>query len=200
MRKLAMILMLGLFALPAMAQSYPKAEVFGGYQYTRFDGGENANGWNAAATVNVNHWFGVTADFSGAYFSELGANFHNYTYTFGPTVSFRGAPLVTPFAHALFGGATASAGVEGVTVSQNGFAAIIGGGVDVKVSPHFAVRPVQFDWMSLHGNGATSNNNFRYLGGRCVPAVDFHRNQKGRPCGRSFLFWRPQLAHGFFYF
>lgn len=161
----AMILLFGLCSLPAMAADQPKAEVFGGYQYTRFDGGENANGWNVAGTVNLNHWFGVTADFSGAYFSEFGADFHNYTYTFGPTVAFRGAPLVTPFAHALFGGATASAGVEGVSVSQNGFAAIIGGGVDVKVSPHLAVRPVQFDWMSLHSDGGSSNNNFRYSAG-----------------------------------
>lgn len=46
-----------------VAQAAPRAEIFGGYQYTHFDGGPNANGWNASLTGNVNSWFGITADF-----------------------------------------------------------------------------------------------------------------------------------------
>ena len=70
MRKLiGLMLLLGLFSLAAVAQeNYSKAEVFGGYQYTRLGSpctgcdGLNANGWDAAVTGNLNHWFGVTAD------------------------------------------------------------------------------------------------------------------------------------------
>jgi hypothetical protein len=113
--------------MPTMAADHPQAEVFGGYQYTRFEGGENANGWNAAGTVNLNRWLGVTADFSGVYTSEDGVKFPNYTYTFGPTVSLRGAPMSTPFAQALFGGvhssAAIAAGGANVRASDSGFAA-----------------------------------------------------------------------------
>jgi hypothetical protein len=41
------------------ANAAPKAEIFGGYQYTHFDGGPNMNGWNGALTGNFNSWFGV---------------------------------------------------------------------------------------------------------------------------------------------
>jgi hypothetical protein len=157
----AIILLLGFCSMPAMAADRPQAEVFGGYQYTRFDGGENANGWNAAATVNLNRWLGVTADFSGAYTAQDGFDFSNYTYTFGPTVSLRGAPMVTPFAHALFGGVHASASFGGVSGSTSGFATLVGGGVDVNFSHHLAFRAVQLDWMLLHSLGNTSSNNAR---------------------------------------
>jgi hypothetical protein len=91
-----------LLSLPALAQ---KAELFGGYQLTHFDGGSTSNGWNAAVTGNVFPFLGLTADFSGVYDSGT----HFYTYTFGPEVHAR-ALGVKPFAHALFGGGTFSAG------------------------------------------------------------------------------------------
>src|SRR5207253_4476011 len=91
MRKfIGLLLLLGLFSLAAVAQeNYSKAEVFGGYQYTRFDGGVNANGFNGAITGNLNHWFGVAADFSGAYKNVSGVDTKTYTYTFGPQVAMR---------------------------------------------------------------------------------------------------------------
>lgn len=162
MRKLiVMTLLLGLFSLPVLAADNPKAEVFGGYQYTRFDGGGNANGWNIALTGNVNSWFGVTADFSGAYTSESGISIKNYTYTFGPVVSMRQNRAFTPFAHALFGGDHASASFGGISGGDSGFAALVGGGVDFNFSEHLAVRAVQVDWMLLHSSGETSSNNAR---------------------------------------
>jgi len=50
--------------LSAAALAAPKAEIFGGYQLTHFDGGPNSSGWNAALTGNFNSWLGITADFS----------------------------------------------------------------------------------------------------------------------------------------
>ena len=165
MRKLLTVTVLVLLAsLSAAAQDFPKAEIFGGYQLTRLDG-TTLNGWNAALTGNLNHWFGVTADFSGAYTSQGGVDFRNYTYTFGPTIAARGNETFTPFAHALFGGSHASAGFGGVSASDNGFAMIFGGGVDAKFSQHLSFRVAQFDWMSFHANGGSSNNNFRYSAG-----------------------------------
>ena len=165
MRKLFVFsLMLGVFSLAAAAQemeSAPRAEIFGGYQYTRFDGGTNANGWDTTVTGNVNRWFGVAADFSGAYQSQNGVSFNNYTYTFGPVVSWRHNDRFTPFAHFLAGGSHASASFAGLSASDGGFAMMFGGGVDVKATQHIALRAVQFDWLSLHSNGVSDNNNMR---------------------------------------
>ncbi len=75
MRKLLTVTVLALLvSLSATAQDFPKAEIFGGYQLTRLDG-TTLNGWNAALTGNLNHWFGVTGDFRGAYKSESGVDF-----------------------------------------------------------------------------------------------------------------------------
>ena len=166
MRKLmGLALLVSLASLAAFAQeggNTPKAEIFGGYQYTRFDGGLNANGWNTSLTGNLNNWFGIAADFSGAYKSQNGVSFNNYTYTFGPVISYRHNDKFTPFAHFLAGGNRASASISGVgSGSDNGFAMMFGGGLDVKASQHLALRAVQFDWLSLHSNGASDNNNMR---------------------------------------
>lgn len=153
---------LALFSLSAMAADYPKAEVFGGYQYTRLEGGVNANGFNFAVNGNFNEWFGITADIGAAYKSELGVNFSNYTYTFGPVLSLRANKAFTPFVHALIGGDHASVGGSGFgSVTGNGLALLAGGGVDLNFSEHLAFRAAQVDWMLVHGSGSTSSKNAR---------------------------------------
>ena len=137
--------------LSTAALAADKAEIFGGYQLTHFDGGPNSSGWNAALTGNFNSWFGITADFSGVYPS--GGNF--YTYTFGPKVSVP-LPIVKPYVHALFGGARLSGGGGSI----NGFDAMIGGGADVGHGM-FAWRVIQFDWMSVRFHGVSDNKNVR---------------------------------------
>lgn len=153
MRRLILVTLMLCLAMPALAQ---KAEIFGGYQLTHFDGGANSSGWNAAVTGNVLPFIGLTADFSGVYDSGT----HFYTYTFGPEVHAR-ALGVKPFAHALFGGGTFSDGVS----SSTGFTTYLGGGVDVKVAPAISARLVQVDWMTTRFSGFTDRNNIRYSGG-----------------------------------
>jgi outer membrane protein with beta-barrel domain len=172
MRKFMVALLMGMFCLGASAQEIgsvaPKAEIFGGYQYTKFDGGLNANGWNTSVAGNLNNWFGVAGDFSGSYKSQNGGNFNNYTYTFGPVVSLRRNPTFTPFAHFLAGKFHDSVSAAGVSASDGGFAMMFGGGVDVKATQHIALRAIQFDWLSLHSNGASDNNNMRISTGLLV--------------------------------
>jgi hypothetical protein len=38
---------------------------------------------------------------------------------------------------------------------------MFGGGLDVKASRRVALRAIQFDWLGLHSNGASDNNNMR---------------------------------------
>jgi hypothetical protein len=154
MRKLGITFLL-LLASAMAAHAAPNASIFGGYQYTRFDGGPNANGWNAALTGGFNSWLGIRADFSAAY----PTGFKFYTYTFGPEIAVP-LPIVRPFAHALFGGARISSG----GVNTNGFDWMLGGGADIGHGI-IAWRVVQFDWMSTHFNGLTDNKNVRICTG-----------------------------------
>ena len=121
MRKYLIAGLLAILAMPAFGADYPKAEVFGGYQYTRLEGGINANGFNFAVTGNFSEGFGITADIGAGYKTVDGANFSNYTYAFGPVIALRANRAFTPFAHVLIGGDHASAGAEGVSVSSNGY-------------------------------------------------------------------------------
>lgn len=152
MRKLiGVALFVGLFSLVVAAQETPRPEVFGGYQFTSLDPSTNANGWNGSASMYLNHWFGVTGDVSGAYDSGL----HFTTFTGGPVISSHKG-RIAPFAHALFGGAHASAGGFG----DNGFVMFFGGGVDMG-SGKLAFRLVQADWLITHFDGFTDKNNAR---------------------------------------
>lgn len=163
---IAFALLFGMFSLTAAAQeSAPKGEFFGGYQYTKYDGGTNANGWDTAVTGNVNRWLGVTADFSGAYNSTNGVSFHDYLYTFGPVVSLRSSKAFTPYAHFLAGGSHASFSGLGFSGSDSGFAMMFGGGVDIAATRHVAIRALQLDWLSLRSNGVSDNNNLRLTTG-----------------------------------
>ena len=148
MRKLLLVTFsLMAFALSATAQKeFPSAEVFGGYQFTHLQPSLDANGWNAAVSGNFNHWFGITADFSGAYKSGG----HIYTYMFGPSLTSRSG-RVSAFGHALFGGATAG--------DSSAFSTGLGGGIDVKAGPHFAVRLIQADWLLFPSGGFTDRKN-----------------------------------------
>ena len=57
-----------LLPLPLLAQSYPRAEVFGGYSYFRADPvGFNLNGFEGSLSGNISPWFGVVGDISGHY-------------------------------------------------------------------------------------------------------------------------------------
>jgi hypothetical protein len=153
MQKLALLvvllLVLALVSLPAVAQ---KAELYGGYQFTHLRPAYNASGWNASLTGNFPHVLGITADFSGAYKESV--DFH--TFTVGPVLTAR-LPVVQPFVHALFGGATLS----GFGESNTGFAMILGGGMDIGFRKGIGIRHFQVDWISTRFNGNTSNSNGR---------------------------------------
>ena len=161
---------------------------------SNFNLGGSLGGWEAQGTYNFTRHFGVTADFSGnskqlAGFSALGFSAgtrqHMYDMLFGPTVTgYFGKSSV--FGHALFGVALSSlnAGVTAPIVggfsvpldSSNSFAMAFGGGMDIGISRHFAIRAAQVDFIRTNFNTldsltgltsgtSTSQNNYRYSGG-----------------------------------
>ena len=145
--------------LPAKAQEVPNAEVFGGYSWS----GGNFHGWNASLTGNINKRFGLVADFSGHYGSELGlvrVDQHAHSFLFGPRVAFRGKRL-TPFVYGLFGATrfAESAVINGQHLSavSNGFSLAVGGGLDVKVNDRIAIRAFQLDYFRPIVNDEPNN-------------------------------------------
>ena len=139
----------------AMAGEAPRPEIYGGYRFTSTDGGWHGSGLNTGANLYLTRWLAGTADFGSGFSS--GSKL--YSYTFGPTISMQRKNF-TPFAHALFGGAHASAG----SIGTSGMAMMFGGGVDVG-SRKLALRAVQFDWLTLRFSGVTDKNNMRVTTG-----------------------------------
>jgi hypothetical protein len=150
-QRFALAIGLAILLAAAAASAQDKAEVFGGFQYFRPDGGPNMNGWNGAVTGNINKYFGITGDFSGTYGSGLSF----YTYTFGPKLT-ANLGAAKPFVHVLVGGARISGGGG----SDTGFDTMVGGGLDVGHG-HLAFRVIQADWMLTRFSLFTNTRNFR---------------------------------------
>jgi len=178
MRKVLFVaLAVMLCGLYAVAQDYPKAELFGGFSVIHMDteGLTNAQaaaatapgatiktwypGWAIAGQYNLTKLIGIKADFSGNYGKPLTVpgfstpSGRAYTFLFGPVFSLR-KEHITPFAHALFGGnhiSVDSFTITGVgtspSFSETAFAMAFGGGVDWKLTHHFSVRLGQFDYL-----------------------------------------------------
>jgi opacity protein-like surface antigen len=151
----------------AVAQENTKVEIFGGYQYTRINTGVsgapsfNFNGWNASLSGYFTKYLGISGDFSGAYASPFGTSVKVHTFMFGPIVHFPNSSKITPFAHALFGGAHGDISELG---AETKFAWAAGGGLDVNVNNRFSVRLAQADFLQTRFATLTQNN-FRYSAG-----------------------------------
>jgi opacity protein-like surface antigen len=103
---------------------------------------------------NFNRFFGVAGDVGGYHASPGGVSLNTYTYLFGPRITVRNPTKVNPFFQFLLGGAHLTAGGGGG--SANNFAYSVGGGVDVAILPHVALRP-QYDYVGLRNSGQTTN-------------------------------------------
>jgi len=146
--------------LRAAAQDAPKVEVFGGYSWA----GGNFHGWNTSVTVNVSKSFGLVADISGHYGNEVDGPIlvkqDAHSFHFGPRFSHRGKRL-TPFAYALFGFTRfherATVFGQRLSDADTGFSTVLGGGLDVKLTDHLAIRTFQLDYFRPNFFGEAHN-------------------------------------------
>jgi hypothetical protein len=172
-----------LLAVPHAA-AQDNAEVFGGYSFvhanfpvtttpvacpalpcpeTTSNRQPNMNGWEVAGTFKPVRWFGITGDFSSHYGTIRSASARMQNYLFGPKLEWH-AP-VSPFFHALVGASheTLNSGpiVNGlVTVprARTAVAAVLGVGIDIKLVPYLAFRPIQFDYLLTRFANSTQSN------------------------------------------
>ena len=173
---LVLLLLIG-FAMPAKGQDVtPRFETYVGYDYMRENATNdithvppsqsvNGNGASGQLEFNATPWLGVVGDLGGYAVARNGfATTHQISYLFGPRISFRGG-RVTPFAQVLLGAVWASDAI--VLGSKTAFGTTAGGGIDVTLSRHFAVRPLQAEYfLTKFPDGANNRqNNFRYSAG-----------------------------------
>jgi hypothetical protein len=186
MRKAVVLTSVIFLSLLAVAQeeSAPRALVFAGYSYLR-NSNNGLSGWEGQGTYNFNRFLGFTADVSGNSRNLVSLPVPLITpavtqrfsqYLFGPTVSTNfGRSSV--FAHALFGVVRSSVGA-GVSIpligglsapinSATAFAMAFGGGIDLGLSKHIAIRAAQVDYVrsQLNPLDAISTGLFGNLGG-----------------------------------
>ena len=121
-----------------------------------FDEREGFNGFNASVVGNFNRYLGAKFDYS----------YHQKGFSFGPDETkirlhnFLGGIQIKdnaaegtfkPFAHALVGFGRTAADLsefddELVDFDDSGFAAAIGGGIDIRVSDRVDIRAIQVDY------------------------------------------------------
>jgi outer membrane protein with beta-barrel domain len=172
------VLILGVcfaFAAGAYAQESPAtpvAEVGFDYSFFRVHSGPDAanmneNGGTGYVEYNLNRTLGLLGDI-GAYNNST-FNQTTMTYLFGPRFNLRKSRF-TPYVQFLFGGAHAWSNTAQFTTNQNAFAAAFGGGLDVALTNHIALKPIQVEYLMTQLPGQTEStnniqNNLRYSAG-----------------------------------
>jgi len=161
----------------------PVAEVGFNYSYARVNPGGalssfNQSGGSGYVAYNINRVVGVVADL-GAYhngsISNIQSGSTTFSYLFGPRFNWR-MSRVTPYVQVLVGGARLSSTYDPASAtapvgsSQNVFAAALGGGVDIALTQHIAVKPIQLEYFLTQAPSSTANlnyaqNNLRYSAG-----------------------------------
>ena len=177
----------------------PRVELFLGYSYLRAVPSLTAgnrlvwlNGGSTNIAFNFNRYLGLVADVGGFSDTQLltstnpsvtaSSSGQVFSYLFGPRLSFRSHERITPFVQALFGGIhasplTFSTGCTGLGCTplpaESTFAMTAGGGLDVKVRRHIAIRIIQAEYLMTNFEDRTTGNSARQNDMRLSAGVVF---------------------------
>ena len=150
----------------AQSDDYNKVDIYAGYSHARVDFGgdfEGFNGVEGAVTGNFSRYLGVKGDYAFHYKkfdapAPFEVNAKTHTLVGGLQLKDNSKETkVKPFGH-LMAGFTAARVSGFVSDSETGFAGIIGGGVDIKISPRVDFRAIQFDYNPTRLGGETQHN------------------------------------------
>ena len=175
------------FAAAQSTDEYNKYDVFVGFSHNRVDTGiadeddddfddiidqrEGFNGVNASVAGNISRYVGLKGDYAfhrksfdlsdGVDTVNVDSDLH--TLVGGVQIKDNSRETkVKPFAHLMAGFTHARFDVEGVPdfegANETGFAGVIGGGLDFRISDRVDFRAVQFDYNPTRLGGETQHN------------------------------------------
>jgi hypothetical protein len=195
MKKCVSVIGLGaLFALAAIAEEVPKAEVFLGYNFVRFNPNSgffpsfNANGGGGQFVYNINHWLGAAVD-AGAVTKGVLNGFDVDTtvvnFVAGPRITIHNHSRFTPFVQVLFGGAygTASARISALPLNT---------GIPGLLPPEIILDPN----LPVTTRLSASHTGFAMMAGGGLD-IKLSRHVSFRPIGADYYLTRvPSLLTG----
>ena len=143
-----------------------------GYDYMRApdESAKSLNGFGGSLFCNVKSWIAIGGDFGALFGSttdtvgttKVDVSLHRQTYLGGPQFKFYQNDKVKVFGRSLFGvvhdTTKITIGSTTTDFSANAFAWDVGGGVDMIINNHIAIRPIQVDYMRTHFGGEWQNN------------------------------------------
>lgn len=155
-----LLILLAALVSTAHAQDSSKIDLSLSYSYTHVSasstaglGSQNLNGGDLSLSYRLKPWLRIVGDFgltaSGYRGSDIiGIRLRGTqsTYLIGPRFVYPVGRL-TPFAQVLFGVAHANAGMFDTGHHQTDFAYALGGGFDYRLSHHWALRPLQLEFL-----------------------------------------------------
>jgi peptidoglycan-associated lipoprotein len=132
------------------------------------------NGGSGWIAVNFSHSLGIVGEVASQHASNISGSSADLTLTSflaGPRYTWGHAFHFAPFAQVLLGGAHASGslapGSSGLPGSANSFGMIAGGGLDIGLTRHIALRAFEADYyLTRFDNGVNDHqNNLRIAAG-----------------------------------
>jgi opacity protein-like surface antigen len=143
----------------------------------------NCEGGGGTLAYNITSLIGIAADLGGCRFTGNTIGLGNtitgnqFTYLFGPRLTFRNSSPFRPFFDLSFGGDRLSASCKSTAItcltkagsgsySKNAFALAVGGGFDIQLSKRISLRAVQAEYL------------YTRFGNQCAAAVCGNNNNQ----------------------
>ena len=165
----------------AEAQVTSRADLALGYTYIHSNappdgcGCFHFNGGSVSASWKLNSWWRIVGQFSAAHAGNISSSTLSptiTTYLIGPRYKLaKGSHRVVPFGNLLLGAAHVSDGYfpdgSSSSTSATAFAMAAGGGMDISVGKHIAIRPIEANYLFTHFPNAVNSrqNNFSLTSG-----------------------------------
>ena len=165
----------------AEAQVTSRADLALGYTYIHSNappdgcGCFHFNGGSVSASWKLNSWWRIAGQFSAAHAGNISSSTLSptiTTYLIGPRYKLaKGSHRVVPFGNLLLGAAHVSDGYfpdgSSSSTSATAFAMAAGGGMDISVGKHIAIRPIEANYLFTHFPNAVNSrqNNFSLTSG-----------------------------------
>jgi len=165
----------------AEAQTASRTDLALGYTYIHSNappdgcGCFHFNGGSVSASWKLNSWWRIAGQFSAAHAGNISSSTLSptmTTYLIGPRYKLtKGSHRVVPFSNLLLGAAHVSHGYfpsgSSSSTAATAFAMAAGGGMDISVGKHMAIRPIEAYYLFTHFPNAVNSrqNNFSLTSG-----------------------------------